>query len=211
MRQRSGHARALRRVRDPRLLLGIFLVLGSTVVGARVMAAADSTVSYWSLARDVHAGDQLRGDDLVPARAHLPRRAASSHLRTSAELPGDIDSLVWARSLRSGSLLTIDALADKADADRRELPVSVGWGSAPDDLLAGDVVDVWVGPAPGEHSAADAVRVLAAVRVAAVSDGNAAAGGSLARTVVLMVDPDGLGGATMAALTSDHVTLVRVP
>jgi hypothetical protein len=211
MRQRSGHARALRRVRDPRLLLGILLVLGSTVVGARVTAAADSTVSYWSLARDVRAGEQLRGDDLVPARAHLPSRSAASHVRTSAELPGSIDSLVWARSLGAGSLLTIDALAAKADAHRRELPVSVGWGSAPDDLVAGDVVDVWVGPAPGEPSAANAVRVLAAAPVAAVGDGNAAAGGSLTRTVVLLVDPDGLGGAAMAELTSGHVTLVRLP
>lgn len=211
MRQVSARTRALRHVRDPRLVLGTLLVLGSTVLGARVVAAADDTLSYWALAHDVQAGHQLQAGDLVPARAHLSGTTADAHVLTTAELPGRIESLVWARDARAGSLLTADALVAKADASRRELPVAVAWGSAPDDLAVGDVVDVWVGPAPGERGGGEAARVLAGVLVASVGEDGAAAGGAVARTVVLAVDPDSLSARSMADLTAGHVTLVGVP
>lgn len=211
MRQLSGHERALRRVRDPRLLFGVLLVLGSGVVGARGMAAADDTVRYWALAHDVHTGQSVAEGDLVAMDAHLPQSSSGLYLRTSAELPGRLDTLMWAVDLRAGALPTREALVAKASVRHRELPVAVAWGSAPDDIGVGDLVDVWVGPAPGERGEGAAHRVLAGARVAAVGDGNSGSGGSLMRTVVLMVDPAGLDPQEMAALTAGHVTLVRYP
>lgn len=187
------------------------MVLGSSVVGASVVAAADDTVRYWALAHDVRPGESVSGGDLVAVDVHLPRTTSDLYLRTSAELPGRLDTLMWAVDLRAGALLTRDALAAKLSVRQRELPVAVAWGSAPDDIAGGDLVDVWVGPAAGERAEETAHRVLAGVRVAAVGDGNAGAGGSLTRTVVLMVDPAGLDPREMAALTAGHVTLVRYP
>ena len=61
---------APRRVRPPRwldlrLLLGILLVLGSVLLGARVVGAADATVPVWAAAGDLAAGTELDADDLV--------------------------------------------------------------------------------------------------------------------------------------------------
>ena len=50
-----------RRVRPPRwldlrLVLGVLLVLGSVLLGARVVGAADATVPVWAAAGDLAAG-----------------------------------------------------------------------------------------------------------------------------------------------------------
>ena len=53
-----------RRVRPPRwldlrLVLGVLLVLGSVLLGARVVGAADATVPVWAAAGDLAAGTEL--------------------------------------------------------------------------------------------------------------------------------------------------------
>ena len=59
-----------RRVRPPRwldlrLVLGVLLVLGSVLLGARIVSAADATVPVWTAVRDLAPGTELRADDLV--------------------------------------------------------------------------------------------------------------------------------------------------
>ena len=59
---------------DPRLLLGVLLVLGATVLGARLVAMNDDTTTYWSVAHDVRAGERLSSDHLVSSKVRLRRR-----------------------------------------------------------------------------------------------------------------------------------------
>src|SRR4051794_29363305 len=65
--QRTGRPRWL----DVRLVTGILLVLISVVVGARVVAAADTSEPVWVAAHDLAPGTQLSPDDLVRGRVHL--------------------------------------------------------------------------------------------------------------------------------------------
>src|SRR3954449_3519595 len=58
-----------RRVRPPRwldlrLVLGVLLVLGSVLLGARVVGAADATVPVWAVTGDLAAGTHLVAADL---------------------------------------------------------------------------------------------------------------------------------------------------
>ncbi len=69
--------------RDPRLLIGVLLILGATILGARLAAAGDDTAEYWALASSVTPGDQVTRDSLVPTRVHLISRAAGNYLRTT--------------------------------------------------------------------------------------------------------------------------------
>ena len=57
--------------RDPRLILGVLLVLVSTVMGAAVIAAGSSTTGYWAVRSEVRAGDPVKRSDLVRAEAHI--------------------------------------------------------------------------------------------------------------------------------------------
>ena len=58
--------------RNPRLLLGVVLVAGSVLLGARLLAAADDTVGVWALSRDLPAGATVGKGDLERRQIRFP-------------------------------------------------------------------------------------------------------------------------------------------
>jgi hypothetical protein len=217
MRRGSGtaEARPASRVRpqpwrDPRLLVGVLLVLGATVLGARLVAANDDTVAYWAVGDTVEAGDVVRREHLEPAQVRLPSGTDERYLRTDEELLAPLGELVWGQRVAAGSLVARDALVPRTSASTSELPLNVAAGAFPADLARGDLVDVWVGPGPGDDTEAEARRVLEAVRVVESKGDAAAVGGSLARTVLVDVGERPLEGSVVSTVAAGHVTLVRV-
>jgi SAF domain len=162
---------APRRVRPPRwldlrLVLGVLLVLGSVLLGARVVAAADATVPVWSAAGDLAAGTVLTGGDLVAVDVRLDD-VAGAYLATSTRPEGR----TLARAVRSGELLPRTALEEPAELVQLALPVQAGY--VPPGLDRGQVVDVYAvaDPAAGATGAGDAsvALVVAAAPVQAIS------------------------------------------
>jgi hypothetical protein len=196
--------------RDPRLLLGLLLVLGATVLGARLAAAHDDTVEYWSVGKAATAGEPVTRDALSVTRVRLSSASAGSYVRTDEELTAPLEELVWAHEVSPGSLLAKDAIEPRSRTTRSQLPLNVAEGAAPADLDRGDLVDVWVGPGPGDEPAGRARRVLERVRVAETGGDAAALSGSLAQTVLVDVDAAQLGGTVVSTVAAGHVTLVRV-
>ena len=162
---------APRRVRPPRwldlrLVLGVLLVLGSVLLGARVVAAADATVPVWSAAGDLAAGTVLTAGDLVPVDVRLDD-VAGAYLATSTRPEGR----TLARAVRSGELLPRTALEEPAELVQLALPVQAGY--VPPGLDRGQVVDVYAvaDPAAGATAAGDGsvALVVAAAPVQAIS------------------------------------------
>lgn len=160
-----------RRVRPPRwldlrLVLGVLLVLGSVLVGARVVTAADATVPVWAAAADLAPGTVLSADDLVPVAVRLDE-VARSYLATSTR-PG---GRVLSRAVQAGELLPRSVLAESTDLVQLALPVQAGF--VPPGLTRGQLVDVYAvsDPAAGATAAAggDVDRVVAGAAVQAVS------------------------------------------
>ncbi len=193
--------------RDPRLLVGLALVLGATVGGARLVASQDDTVAYWAVADDVRAAGPVSADQLEPVRVRLDDDSARRYL--PADEPPPLDGRVWSRDVPAGSLVDATAFTAPDAAGGHELPLKVEEGSYPADLAAGDRVDVWAGPAPGQGVAEPADRVLAEARVVAAGEADPALG-QTARTVVVAVASDALQSRVVAAVSARHVTLVRV-
>ncbi len=193
--------------RDPRLLLGVLLVLVSATAGAFLLTPDDDTAGYWALARDVRAGADVRRDDLVESRAELDDAAADHLLRVDAELPDRLGDLTWSDDLAAGRLLQRDDVVTDREVVTAELPLAVAAGSAPEDLARGDTVDVWAGPAPGEESGGSARPLLRDVRVVSVGRTTSARG----RTVVVDAGSRDLRAQVVADAAAAHVTLVRVP
>ncbi|MDQ3158015.1 MAG: hypothetical protein M3Q98_15080 [Actinomycetota bacterium] len=197
--------------RDPRLLLGIMLVLLSTVVGAKLFAAQDDTVAYWSVRTSVAAGDAVERGDLVSTRVRLGAPTRGSYVQVKDEFPARISDLVWARDVSAGSLLEGSVLVVDGEQAAGELPLNVASGAYPLDLRSGESVDVWVGPGPGEPAEDKSTLVLRAARVLSTGGGSTAVGGSLARTILVGVADGALADKTLSAISAGHVTLVRVP
>jgi hypothetical protein len=185
-------------------------VLVATVLGARLAAAGDDRVEYWSVRSAATPGDVVSRDDLRPAKVRLPAGSADGYIRTDEEFDAPLDELVWAHALTPGSLVGKDSLVARSSRSRGQLPLSVTAGAAPSDLAKGDVVDVWVGPGPGDEPGGQAVRVLEGVRVLGSGDEGAAAGGSMSQTVLVDVDESQLGTDVVSTVATGHVTLVRI-
>lgn len=195
--------------RDPRLVLGVLLVLASTVLGAAAVAAGSSTTGYWAVRSEVRAGDPVERTDLVKTDAHLPDAAARHLMRTDEPLPARLDQLVWARDLGDGALVSRATLASDQAGGVTELPLTVASGAAPSDLERGDRVDVWVGPGPGDDAGEKSVRVLSDVPVVSSGD-SAALRGAPSRTVLVDVSDAELSGSVVSTVAAGHVTMVRV-
>ncbi|MET0821170.1 MAG: hypothetical protein ABWY58_09405 [Aeromicrobium sp.] len=188
----------------------MLLVLVATVLGGRLAAAGDDRVEYWSVSSAATPGDAVSPDDLRPAKVRLPSGSADSYLRTDDEFDAPLDDLVWAHPLTPGALVGRDSLVARSSASRGQLPLNVAAGAAPSDLAKGDVVDVWVGPGPGDEPGGQAVRVLEGVRVLSTGDEGTTAGGSLSQTVLVDVDESQLGTDVVSTVATGHVTLVRI-
>ncbi|WP_346619955.1 SAF domain-containing protein [Blastococcus montanus] len=121
---------------DLRLVLGVLLVLGSVLLGARVIGAADATVPVWSAAQDLAAGTELTPEDLVVVDVRLDD-AATAYLSAGTRPQGS----TLARDVRAGELLPRAALEEPAHLVQLALPVQAGF--VPPGLERGQVVDVY--------------------------------------------------------------------
>jgi hypothetical protein len=90
---------------DTRLLLGLLLVLVSVVLGARLLAGADSRVEVWSVTRDLGADTPLSRDDVTATSVNL---SGATHRYLSAGQ--DPDGLVLTRPVGRGELLPAAAV-----------------------------------------------------------------------------------------------------
>jgi len=160
-----------RRVRPPRwldlrLVLGVLLVLGSVLLGARVVSAADATVPVWAVTGDLAAGTRLEAGDLRAVDVRLGE-ASAAYLSTGTRPEGrTLD-----RAVRAGELLPRAALDATTELVQLALPVQSGY--VPPGLERGQVVDVYAvaDPVAGASGVADGsvTPVVRKAPVAAIS------------------------------------------
>lgn len=196
--------------KDPRLWVGIMLVAGCVLLGGRLFASADDTVTVWSAARDLPAGTTLTADVLAPTELRFESAGtAGRYLATRHRLP---EAAVLAHDVSAGELLPRDALTEAVGEELVEVPVAVAADAVPAGLRAGQVVDVWVAPARGDgKGAAEAVKVLSDVSVAAVPRQSGALGPAVTRQVLLGVpgDAEEVLADALARLAAGEPVLVR--
>ena len=197
--------------RNPRLLLGIVLVAGSVLLGARLLAAADDTVSVWAVARDLPSGAALDQGDLRHEQIRFPdAETADQYLAAGDDLPA---GATLNRPVSAGELLPRAAFAEESGADLVEVPISVLSDDLPATVTQGSVVDVWVSPkvsAVGQ-SRVKAVLVLTDVVVVAVPRTSEGLAPQTTRQVIVGVAKSGAAnlGAALGGLSDGRVVIAR--
>jgi hypothetical protein len=204
----AGSRLPSRRWRDPRLLLGMLLVVTSVIAMVWVIGASDRTIAVWSVRDDLPSGSPVTEDDLQAVRVQLPD--LGPYLLADAGLPQD---MVAARDFAAGELLTLVGL-DRAGVEGgvRVVTLPVLRNQMPADLAVGDRVDVYVverGSA-GEPDGAPRL-VLASAVVSDVDNDSGAFGGTSLETGVALSVPEDEVAAVVDAQARGTVTLVDVP
>lgn len=197
--------------RSPRVLLGVVLVAGSVVLGARLLAAADDTVAVWAVTRTLPAGATLDEADLERREIRFPdERTAAGYLSATDSVPA---GTTLNRPVSAGELLPRKAFAETAARDLVEVPVSVAADDLPATVRQGSVIDVWVAPkvaAPGE-TRPRAVPVLADVVVVAVPRTSDSLAPQATRQVIVGVPAarTEVLGAALGSMSEGRIVIAR--
>ena len=110
---------------DPKLFLGILLVLASMALGARVIAQADQTVDVWALRENV---------DLAPTVPLAQSALVAKSVRFTSQSDADLyvsarepipEGARMIRAVSAGELLPRNAWTNKADKDLNDAPIPV--------------------------------------------------------------------------------------
>lgn len=193
--------------RDPRLWVGIVLVTGSVVAGARILSTADDMTPVWAASSDLAMGQTITAADLRATRIRFDDSADEQrYLGVDDELPA---TLTLTRPLAAGELVPAAALGEQTDDDTVAVSVAVAAEHVPTELARGSRVDVWV-IGEDRQSRAEAELVLEDVLILdapVVSDSFASA---TTRQLVLAVpqDDEESLGLVLAASGDDRVRVV---
>lgn len=146
--------------RDPRLWIGVAIVAVSVVLGARVVGAADDSVTVWAVATDLGPGDTVAADDLTPRRVRFADAGdLDRYFLADEELPADFR---LEHGVGAGELLPRSAVGTSGEGDALELPVAVETTRVPPGVQSGWVVDVYLAGSAGGRPVLTAATVLEA-------------------------------------------------
>lgn len=193
------------RWRDPRLIIGLVLVLASIAGVVALVTASQRTATYWAAAQDIAPGTPLEAGQFTPREVNL---GEAERLYVRADGPPPAGRVV-AATVRAGELVPAAALAE-VDPQRRR-PVGVELGEPlPAGMGMGDRVDVWVAqPIEGTRTHGDPERIAEGIEIAelAQATGGLGGGGGVTR-LQLMVGEDVLPRLLDAKVKDARITVV---
>ena len=190
---------------DPRLAIGVGLVVASVAGVYGVVAALDRSVLVYSAASTLNPGDRVYPGDLALSTVRLGN--SSGHYLKEGEIPGD--GMLLTRSVSAGELVPVSAVGSLASLRVASIVVSIS-GQLSKSIAPGTVVDVWssielddrrFGPPAVLVGSATVVRVLESGGI--VSD-------TRGRAVELLVPRERIARVLQAVADGDAVSLVPV-
>ncbi|MGY3126811.1 hypothetical protein ACVWW9_000310 [Agrococcus sp. UYP33] len=184
---------------DPRLAIGVVLVLASLAGVWLVVQQSSRAEAAWSATRTLLPGETIAGGDVQQVAVRMPQ----SHERY---LDGSVDplGLVVAATVGEGEVLPLRAVGQAASADRAAVVIDVD-GALPRAIRAGALVDVWTAPPTDEGFAAPSVLVDDAIVVGVLEDEGLLA--SAGRQLELLVPLDQTA-PLLEAMSNEHALSV---
>lgn len=166
--------------KDPRLLVGVLLVLASVVGVISLVGSADQTAEVYAARDSIAVGEKLTADNVVRAKVRLGE-TEQHYVTVEAGLP---DGLVAVQRIGKNQLVPKESLATVDALDRKPVAVTVD-EALPPQAVAGTRVDVWVALPDARNGFSEPKLLLPGAEIAQVTAGSTALGSS--RNTVLMV------------------------
>ena len=193
--------------RDPRLWIGLLIVAGSVVLGARLFASADDTATVWAVVDDRGVGSPVDADDVVAVRVRFADdEELDRYLLADDPLP---EGIVLSRGVGGGELLPRAAIDTAKDAGTVQVPLDLEPNRVPGTVDAGSVVDVYVGGVGGRGEEVPEGPALSAVTVVAAPPVEESFAVTGTRQLVLAVD-DATVAEFLAVLDGKDDPVVRI-
>lgn len=188
---------------DPRLLIGLALVVASVAGVVGLVSAVDETSEVLAAREPLAPGDRVDVDDLVAVDVRLD--AAADRYLVAEKVPRD--GLVVSRAIGEGELVPVDAVGT-ADSERLASLVLDVRGSLAASVQPGALVDIWAareleggafGPPAIVAGSATVVRLVSADSIVS---------GSATTAVEVLVAKPRIARVLEAAANSDAISIV---
>lgn len=125
--------------KDPKLLLGLLLILASIVAVVGIVKVTNQTEEFFVAKHEVAVGDIVTAEDFAVKKVRLGE-ANHLYLSADAQIP---EHAVSHQHMLSGQLIETNALNEQKKDGRREVTVTLD-STVASTLKSGDLVDVWV-------------------------------------------------------------------
>lgn len=206
--QLPGGAARLKRPswKDPRLLIGLLLVLASTAGVIALLESQDTTTEVYSAREDIAVGSRLSPEDVVVVPVRLGD-TADAYLPVAEGLP---EGAVVTRLVTRGELVPSAAIGQADDLDRKPVGLSVE-NPLPTGTSAGARVDVWVSLRTDTNTYDEPRLLLEAAEVAELTVGESALGSSSSTLVQVLVDDDAMPELLNALSNDARIAVVLNP
>jgi hypothetical protein len=195
--------------RDPRLLIGLLLLLTSVAVGARVVALADHTEPVYAARTTLPTGTAITTEVLDVVRLRLTGTDAG-YLDAGQPLrPGQI----LTRTVGAGEIIPSAAIAPAGDIQFRPVSIPIE-GEPPAGLTSGGLVDVWASARRRDAAGSgydEPERIAATVEVFDVRTPDTGLSASRSASVQVLLPSDALASVLDALANQARVVVLPVP
>lgn len=192
------------RWRDPRLAIGILLVIVSVLLGSLLAARLSQTVTVLAAREAIVPGDVLTREDLTTVDVRLGD-AASGYVTSLDQIP---EGAVAVSAVHPGELLAVSAIGQPADVSLRPLVIAVDAAVA-ESVVPGGSVELWRTRegADGEDPTAELLVEKAVVR--RVDEGSSL--GMRAMSVEVLVPQEFLAAVLEALAAGERLDVIGIP
>ena len=195
--------------RDPRLLIGLVLLLTSVAVGARVVALADHTEPVYAARGSLPTGTPLTAEVLMIVRLRLTGTEAA-YLDARRALPL---GQVLVRPIGAGEIVPLASIASADQLLVRPVTIPID-GDPPAGLASGGVVDLWASAKRREtvgEGYDEPERIARTVEVFAVRAPGTGLSASRTGSVDVLLPVENLAPVLDALANQSRVVVLPVP
>lgn len=192
--------------KDPRLLVGLLLVLASIAAVVAIVGRADQTIDVYAAGEPIAIGERVQEEDLkvVPVRLGDVKDEYFT-------VEGGVPQNVYAQRRVSGGELLAKSALDKADAlDRKPVGITVE-ETLPQGATVGSRVDVWVSRATEDGGFAEPELLLPGAEISELANTTSALGSSTTTQLHVLVHDDQMPGLLEALSNEAKLAVVWNP
>ncbi|WP_285248815.1 hypothetical protein [Pseudarthrobacter sp. efr-133-R2A-89] len=166
--------------KDPRLLVGVLLVLVSIVGVVFLVGSADRTTEVYAARDGIAVGERLTPENVVRAKVRLGD-TEQHYITVEDGLPQDVVAM---QRIGKDQLVPRASLGEMDRLDRKPVALTIDQ-TLPAQAVAGARVDVWVAQPDAKNGFSEPKLLLPGAEITEVATGSTALGSS--KTTVLMV------------------------
>ncbi|MEZ2389034.1 hypothetical protein AB6813_05690 [bacterium RCC_150] len=192
--------------KDPRLLVGVLLVLASLAGVIAIVGTADRTMQAYAARESIAVGQTVSKDDLIVVNVRLDD-VESSYLTPADGVP---ERRVAVQRVGKNQLVPKESLGSADSLNRKPVAISIQ-EALPPQAIAGSRVDVWVSLPDARSGFGVPQLLLPSAEIAQVTENASTLGGTKEKVVLVLVTDEQMPKLLGAQANKAKVAVVWNP